>query len=602
MLSWNVTGASAVSIDNGVGDVSSKTSVSVSPSRTTIYKVTATNSTGTATAVATVTVNSAATDVQPPTTPTLVSGVAISATEVDLSWTASADNVGVAGYEIVRNGSVLRSVLGSALSYADTSVTANTSYTYSIKAYDAAGNYSSASNARAVTTPLSSGSTSCPGPATNGFSGCYFNNINLIGNAVFNRVDNQINFDWLYTTPDKSVTSDGFSVRWQGNFQFDQGDYTFTAITSDGMRIYIDGEIVLDRWRDQPAYMYLVRRSLTQGTHLIEVEYYGRTGGATAHLAWQKGSSVGQPPVISFFKGPSAITAGQTAMLSWNVTGANSISIDNGVGDVSGKTSVSVSPSGTTTYKLTAANSTGTATAVATVAVNSAATDIQPPTTPTLISAVAISAGESDLSWTASADNIGVAGYQIVRNGSAVKSVSGSLLSYADTSVTANTSYTYSIKAYDAAGNYSNASNARAVTTPSSSGSTSCPGPATNVFSGCYYNNINLTGNAVFNRSDSQINFDWIYTTPDKSVTANGYSVRWQGNFQFDRGDYTFTAITSDGMRIYIDGNIVLDRWRDQPAYIYRVRRSLTQGTHLVVVEYYERTGSATAHLSWQKN
>ncbi len=58
----------------------------------------------------------------------------------------------------------------------------------------------------------------------------------------------------------------------------------------------------------------------------------------------------------------------------------------------------------------------------------------------------------------------------------------------------------------------------------------------------------------------------------------------------------------SDGMRMYIDGNPVMYRWRDQPANAYRVLQSIGQGNHLITIEYYEHTGTAAAMLSWQKN
>src|SRR5581483_9496788 len=109
----------------------------------------------------------------------------------------------------------------------------------------------------------------------------------------------------------------------------------------------------------------------------------------------------------------SSVAANQPATLAWTVSGATSISIDNGIGDVTGSPGVTVYPSQTTTYVLTASNSDGSATSNATVTVASSGPDSQPPSTPTLLSAVAKSANEVDLLWTASVDNTGVTGYQI---------------------------------------------------------------------------------------------------------------------------------------------------------------------------------------------
>ena len=74
-----------------------------------------------------------------------------------LTWTASTDNVGVTGYDVLRNGSVI----GSATSptFTDTTVTTNQTYSYTVRAKDAAGNPSPASTALPVTTPAFVGKT-----------------------------------------------------------------------------------------------------------------------------------------------------------------------------------------------------------------------------------------------------------------------------------------------------------------------------------------------------------------------------------------------------------------------------------------------------------
>ncbi len=300
------------------------------------------------------------------------------------------------------------------------------------------------------------------------------------------------------------------------------------------------------------------------------------------------------------------ITAGHSTTLSWSVSGASTVTIDSGVGDVSSLTSTSVSPSQTTTYTLVA--SSGRNSAVARVLVTvTAASDAQPPTAPHLVSAVAKSAGEIDLAWTASTDNVGVAGYQILRNGSVLNSVSGTTVLYFDTTTTAGTQYTYLVKAFDAAGNYSAASNSLQVSTPApgsgppSGPPSSCPAPATGAFTGCYYNNLDMSGNPAFVRTDNQINFRWGTGVPDSSVRGPDFSVRWQGVFNFDQGNYTFLANISDGMRVSIDG-LTWARWRDQSPTSYGFSQTLSAGTHLITVEYYEHTGAATAILSWQKN
>lgn len=94
-------------------------------------------------------------DTQAPTTPGSLSATAVDAGQVDLSWNASTDDTGVDGYYVYRDDAVIATLGANATSYADTSVSADTTYVYYVKAFDAAGNVSAASNAETVTTPTS---------------------------------------------------------------------------------------------------------------------------------------------------------------------------------------------------------------------------------------------------------------------------------------------------------------------------------------------------------------------------------------------------------------------------------------------------------------
>lgn len=74
-------------------------------------------------------------------------------TTVPLMWNASTDNVGVTGYQVFQGTTLIATVSGSTVEYLVTGLTANTSYSFTVKAIDAAGNVSSASNVLNVTTP-----------------------------------------------------------------------------------------------------------------------------------------------------------------------------------------------------------------------------------------------------------------------------------------------------------------------------------------------------------------------------------------------------------------------------------------------------------------
>ena len=87
-------------------------------------------------------------DTEPPTVPTgLVAKV--KGKQVSLSWRAATDNLGVKGYTVWRNGAQIRDV--TAARWVDKTVRPGVTYTYSVSAYDAAGNVSAASGPVAVT-------------------------------------------------------------------------------------------------------------------------------------------------------------------------------------------------------------------------------------------------------------------------------------------------------------------------------------------------------------------------------------------------------------------------------------------------------------------
>ncbi len=140
-----------------------------------------------------------------------------------------------------------------------------------------------------------------PQPTLQNLVGTYFNNMYLT-NAVFSRNDGTINFNWAFGSPDPRINSDNFSVRWVGQLvpSF-EGTYTFTATSDDGIRVWIDGQLIIDSWVDQAQTDHTNSFYLTAGVrHDLKVEYYENTGAAVAALSWSGPETakeiVGSPP------------------------------------------------------------------------------------------------------------------------------------------------------------------------------------------------------------------------------------------------------------------------------------------------------------------
>src|SRR5204863_252338 len=170
--------------------------------------------------------------------------------------------------------------------------------------------------------------------------------------------------------------------------------------------------------------------------------------------------------------GLTATAAGSTgANLSWsastdNVGVTGYIVRRNGV-QVATPTTTSVADTGlsaATTYSYTvaardAAGNTSANSASASVTI----ADTTPPTTPTGLTATVAGSTGANLSWTASTDNVGVTGYVVRRNG--VQVATPATTSFADTGLSAATTYSYTVAARDAAGNLSPNSASVSVTT-----------------------------------------------------------------------------------------------------------------------------------------
>src|SRR2546423_5486948 len=86
--------------------------------------------------------------------------------------------------------------------------------------------------------------------------------------------------------------------------------FMFTVRADDGARLFLDGTLIIDGWKDQPATTYTATRAMSSGNHEIKVEYYERGGNAVVQLSWGGASTPG--PTLTTLT-PSSATAGGPA-------------------------------------------------------------------------------------------------------------------------------------------------------------------------------------------------------------------------------------------------------------------------------------------------
>jgi len=322
--------------------------------------------------------------------------------QVDLAWTAATDDVAVTGYDVFRNGAFFVA-LGAVTSYPDTTVAPNTAYTYEVRARDAAGNVSAFSDPASVTTP------NAPQVIT-----------------LAPAADAQVQESNPATNYGTSALRTDAGPSVESYLRFDLGVLP-GKVQSAKLRVYVTAGSV-----DGPA-VYPTGASWSE-TGLTWANRPARSGAATDDRA-----------------------AVSTGYAEWDVTSL--IPSSGGVGFVLGQTSTD----GVDLNSKEAA--TNQPQLVVTVFGEPSPPDANPPSKPVGLTANA-TAGRVDLAWQASTDDIGVAGYEIFRDGSPLANV-GAVTTYADLTVAPNTTYAYTVRARDAANNVSPLSDPVTVTTPS---------------------------------------------------------------------------------------------------------------------------------------
>ncbi len=374
-------------------------------------------------------------DTIPPTVPTGLVGTAISANQIGLSWNPSSDDVGVTGYYVYNadTGGTVKIV--NTNSFSHTGLTAGTTYNYRVSSFDAAGNNSPWTDPPvSVTTPVPD--SAAPSVPTG-----------LVGTALS---ASQIGLSWNPSTDDVGVT--GYLV-----YNADTGGTiattTTTSFTHSGLvpgtthnyRVSaFDAVPNHSPWTDPPVSVTTLPPDTTAPSTPTEI-LASAVSSSQINLSWA--ASTDDVKVTRYIvrrDGVKIATPVSTSYADTGLSAATSYSYTVAARDAAGNISpISASVSVTT----------------ASVA------DTTPPTTPTGLTGAAAGSSGANLSWGASTDDVGVTAYIMLRNGSQIATPVST--SYADTGLSAATTYSYTVAARDAAGNLSPISATVSVTTGS---------------------------------------------------------------------------------------------------------------------------------------
>ncbi|MEZ4771025.1 MAG: PKD domain-containing protein [Caldilineales bacterium] len=173
---------------------------------------------------------------------------------------------------------------------------------------------SNVANVPVATPPPLPTPTATPLQTFNGWRGEYFANADLQGQPVVVQDDPQINFNWGAGSPAPGVPPNDYSVRWTRDQAFEQGAYRFTVNVEGGVRLWLDGQLLIDSWRDQGLRLEQADSgSLSRGAHPVRVEYRKRSGNGLIAVSWQL---IPEEPPVAVISGPTTGQAGQRLQFS----------------------------------------------------------------------------------------------------------------------------------------------------------------------------------------------------------------------------------------------------------------------------------------------
>jgi ribosomal protein L35AE/L33A len=510
-----------------------------------------------------------------------------------------------------------------------------------------------------------------PGGSGSGLTATYFNNMDFTGTTV-SRIDPTVDFNWAGGSPDAAIASDTFSARWTGQVEAPvSGTYTFYTYSDDGVRLWVNDQLIINNWTDHAPKEDIGTITLTAGQKYdIRMEYYERGWGAVAQLSWatpglpkqiiptaQLYPSEAPPPTnagtlafgsATYTVNENGTTAQVTVTRSNGSDGAVSAQVSRTGGTAtSGTDFTNVFPAlvsfadgetGSKTVSIPIVNDSDvepneTINLALSNATGGVTLGAQNTATLTIVDNDTINAGTlafgsaaytvnengttAQVTVTRTNGSDGAVSAQVTRTGGTATSgtdftnVFPASVSFADGETGSKTVSIPIVNDSDVEPNetltlaLSNTTGGATLGTQNTATLTIVnddlpPGGSGSGLTATYFNNMDFTGTTV-SRIDPTVDFNWGGGSPDAVIASDTFSARWTGQVEAPvSGTYTFYTYSDDGVRLWVNDQLIINNWTDHAPKEDIGTITLTAGQKYDIrMEYYERGWGAVAQLSW---
>jgi len=372
----------------------------------------------------------------------------------------------------------------------------------------------------------------------------YYNNATLANPPAYTREETRVDYDWEDDSGPSGLNKDYFSIRWTGDWAFEVGEYTFFAYADDGVRLWLDGQLLIDAWAAGQGPHEETFLIATAGLHRLKLEYFERTGYAAIRLHWRRTDLY--PLWEGRYYANDAWTHGTAAYTQDDPA----IQFDWGEG----------CPDGLSCNRFSIA---WEATPVFEIGTHR----------------IHLYADEGY--------QLFVDGHEVKHGGWDLGDPGGAQDDYYDLEVDALEYREIGLNFHDQGGTAEARLWIEHIEHPD--------------WTAEYYSNTSFAGAPVVTHDETAVFHDWGEgKARPKMPSADNFSVRWSGQRYFHSGAYRFFVFADDGVRLYVDGERLINEWHAGRSDYNSLVTYLTTGYHEVKIEYYDSSGTAEIRFWWE--